>query len=218
MTLCTNCNIPVKPVVAIDIDGTLARYHESFITFTAAYLNQYEKLNHWLTYDGCVELSDFLGLPKYEYREIKLAFRQGGNKRWMEAFGGAETFMALVKDLGVELWVTTTRPWQRLDNVDPDTRHWLDRRGIAFDHLIYDENKYQMLLDMVGHGRVVAVLDDELEQYEIAESLGLFPILRRTCFNRGRGLRVQPRPRQAQNFPEAYALIQQAVTAWHKEH
>ena len=137
--LCSDCSRPVRPVVALDIDGTLAQYHKQFVTFAATYLNRYDELVRWLTYDGSKEMSDFMELPKETYRQIKLAYRQGGNKRWMEPFKEAAGFVMLVRELDVELWITTTRPWQRLDNIDPDTQEWLRRNAILHHGLIYDE-------------------------------------------------------------------------------
>jgi hypothetical protein len=215
---CTSCTAPVLPVVALDIDGTLGNWHRQWFSFSAAWTGRYEDLEHWLTYDGAEELSDFMELDKPRYRQIKLAFRQGGNKRWMEPYKDAAGFCAMVKTLGVELWITTTRPWMRLDNVDPDTREWLLRQGIKYDGLIYDEAKYERLAEIVGAERVVAVLDNEFEECEKARPLGLHPILRRTSFNRACVPPGAWLSAEAHSFGEAYQMIEQAVMAWRKEH
>ena len=86
---------------------------------------------------------------------------------------------------GAELWLTTTRPYLRLDNVDPDTRFWLQENNIYYDALMYDENKYEVLGDRVDPARVVAVLDDEPDQ--VAEAAAVFgddvPIWRLNGYN-----------------------------------
>jgi hypothetical protein len=52
----------------------------------------------------------------------------------------------------------------RLDNVDPDTRFWLDRHGIKYDGLLFDEDKYEVLAHTVDAERVIMVVDDLSEQ------------------------------------------------------
>jgi hypothetical protein len=68
----------------------------------------------------------------------------------------------------LEVWITTTRPWLRMDNVDPDTRHWLNMHFPCYDHLLYGDDKYRMLADRVDPHRVVAIFEDLPEKYEEA--------------------------------------------------
>lgn len=211
--LCSECGRGLRPVVSVDIDGVLGNYHKQFLSFSAIYLNQMANLPYWLTYDGSVPLADWMGIPKPLYRQVKLSYRQGGTKRWMEPFKDAPGFMMLLRDLDAEDWITTTRPYMRLDNIDPDTQEWLDRNYIKYDGLIYDEHKYERLVEIVGADRIVAVLEDQEDQYDNAERLGLHPILRRTSFNRS--IR---KPRIAENYSTAYSMIEQQVHMWYKEH
>lgn len=166
---CTKCNEEVKPVIAIDIDGTLADYHEHFTNFAEQWLG------HVLPrgYDGGMEFNEFLGLDKRTSRDIKLAFRQGGQKRSMPTFPGAPLFMQTLKQNGFETWIATTRPWQRLDNIDPDTRHWLARNYMSYDAMVYGDNKWEQLIEAVGVERVVACVDDLPWQCETAEDMGI---------------------------------------------
>jgi hypothetical protein len=119
------------------------------------------------------------------FREIKLAYRQGGLKRSMPINPGAIGLFEILHAYGVEVWLTTTRPYLRLDGVDPDTRFWLDRHGIRYYGLIYDEDKYSVLADRIEKERVVAILDDLPEQYDAAEVLfgREVPILVRNLYN-----------------------------------
>ena len=73
----------------------------------------------------------------------------------------------------MEIWLATTRPWQRLDNVDPDTREWLRRNGIEIDGLLYGDDKYQQLIETVEQERIVACFEDLPEQMGIGDRLGL---------------------------------------------
>jgi hypothetical protein len=164
--LCDNCIRWVKPLVAVDIDGTLGDYHGHFIRFAELYLQR--KLPH--DYDGATEFSEFLGMDKETYRQIKLAYRQGGMKRCMPLHVGARGIVKWLNahDNDVDIWVTTTRPYLRLDGIDPDTRFWLDHHGLHYHNLLYHEDKYKLLRERCDPGRVIAVVDDLREQCQAA--------------------------------------------------
>lgn len=160
-----------KPIIAIDIDGTLADYHGWFLKFAEGYLGRpmpdENEMNPGLP------LHEFMGLSKDVYRAVKLAYRQGGLKRTMPSFPGASALTQALQNAGAEVWVCTTRPYLRLDNIDPDTREWLDRNGILYTALTYGDDKYENLVEYVGRDRVVAVIEDLPEQVEKARALGL---------------------------------------------
>lgn len=189
---CSNCFHEIQPVVAIDIDGTLADYHDHFLNFAVKWLgNEYAKPRGSLAYDGTEPHREWftriMNVDVTTFRTIKLAFRQGGLKRTMPIYRESAQTINDVRDLGAEVWLTTTRPWERFDRVDPDTRHWLSEHGIEFDGLIYDDAKMTALAERVDPLRVVAVVDDLIEVLD--EANDLFPnavtILRKTIHNRG---------------------------------
>lgn len=215
--LCTHCSDEVKPIVAVDIDGTLADYHRHFLKFACQWLGR-EDDKKAMGYTGGVSLAEHLDIPIHTYREIKLAFRQGGMKRSAPMFPGARDLCLMLRNLGVELWITTTRPYLRLDNIDPDTREWLRRNDIDYDHLFYDEDKYAQLLLRVDRERVVAVLDDELENIVRASELGLPTVWRRAHANRDQSapdlLAASGLSWQAATLPDAYSVIRKLVQKW----
>lgn len=159
-----------KPIVAIDIDGTLADYHYWFLNFAEGYLGRPMPL---LDTNPGLPLHEFMGLTKEDYRTVKLAYRQGGLKRSMPAFPGAAELTRAIEEFGAEVWICTTRPYLRLDNIDPDTRSWLDRNKITYTCLTFGDNKYEALVDYVGQDRIVAVVEDLPEQVDRAKALGL---------------------------------------------
>lgn len=95
----------------------------------------------------------------------------------MPRYEGATEIALELNGDGIEVWITTTRPYMRFDSTDPDTREWLQRNGISYEGLIYDDDKYARLLDIVGKRRVIGVVEDLPEQYDRAEALGLAPIM-----------------------------------------
>lgn len=182
---CSDCGEVIKPVVAMDIDGTLGDYHGHFTEFAETYTGRHVDRE----YDSSEPMRDWaareLSLTHQEFREIKLAYRQGGMKRSMPAYADATDVCQIIRKSGAELWLTTTRPYLRLDNIDPDTRAWLSRNGIAFDGLLYDEFKYSRLAERIDPGRVVAVVDDLYEMIDAAaETFGAdVPIHRKNPYN-----------------------------------
>lgn len=210
---CTECNKEIKPVVAIDIDGTMGIYHRHFLEFAAGYLNK--ELN--LKYIGAGSFKAWFcgtyNVSTEVWHDIKLAYRQGSLKRTMPVYPGASNLCAMARDMGAEVWVTTTRPYIRHDNIDPDTREWLIRNKIPYDYLMYDGNKYQKLAQLVGTERVVAVLDDLLEEIEHAgELFGIkTPILRINGFN---SAYQSSDFAQALNLPMAQTIIRERLDRW----
>lgn len=177
--ICTECKheqfVPTRPIVAVDVDGTLADYHKHFLRFAEGYCHQSfppaGRVNPGLP------LHEFMGLEKSAYDEVKFAYRRGGMKRTMPVINGAAEMTWNLKELGCEVWISTTRPADRYDNVDPDTREWLRRNGIHYDALIFDsihgDDKYSRLSNIVGADSVVAMIDDLPEMIDVAKDAGI---------------------------------------------
>lgn len=163
------------PVIALDIDGTLAQYYTHFQWFAEIYLQKPLNCNFNREFRG--EFNEALGLDKETYRKIKLAYRQGGMKRSIKPMEGAGELVRLIRQAGVQVWICTTRPWNRLDNIDPDTTFWLNNTVGRVDGVIYGEDKYRDLIDSVGKDRILGVLDDLPENYLTAKNLGLNSVL-----------------------------------------
>lgn len=186
-----------KPVVALDIDGTLGDYHSNFLTFADLYFGT-TGFQVMLGIDNPgLPLWEWMGISQRDYRDAKLAYRQGGWKRWMPCYPGAADFTDFIRKQGAEVWLCTTRPYLRLDNVDPDTREWLRRNAIQYDALLFDPaheedgSKYHELGRQAGH-RVASIVDDMPEMIRAAQNAfhgsvnrkWLVPILRDQPYNR----------------------------------
>lgn len=163
----------------MDIDGTAGYFHEHFIRFAAMYLQRQISL----PWTGEKPFWQHLGVSKLTYRQIKLCYRQGAIKRSMPVVLGAPGFTRAVRRAGAELWVCTTRPYLRLDNIDPDTRFWLRHNGFQHDGVLFGESKYRDLAQLVGSHRVVGVLDDDPEQIERAKAMNLNAFLMNREYN-----------------------------------
>lgn len=183
--LCTNCHQQIRPVVALDIDGTLSDYHGAFLAFAHRWLHgpTVPVEDAWMAYSGAGSLAEHMNVSEDLYRQIKLAYRQGGGKRFQEPIPGYDLLLSYLSILEVEVWFTTTRPYNKFDSTDPDTRAWMDWHGLVGEGLIYDDDKYGRLLSIVGEGRIVGVLDDQPDQFDRAMELKLDPIFIRTAYN-----------------------------------
>ena len=162
---------PLAPVVGLDVDGTLADYYEHFRWFAELYLQRPVSID-W-EFAPTAEFSDALQLPKELYRDIKLAYRQGGMKRSIPVLDTRGEAVKTIRSWGIQVWITTTRPWQRLDNIDPDTQFWLNHNLGRVDGVIYGEDKYLDLKDIVGPERILGIVDDLPENIVAAQSLGI---------------------------------------------
>lgn len=206
-----------RPIVGVDIDGTLGDYHAHFLWFAEKWFGRSfpppEEVNPGL------RLSTFMGIPHHEYRECKLAYRQGGLKRFMPCYEGAADLTHYIHANGADVWICTSRPYLRLDNIDPDTREWLRRNNIEYDAVIWDSipdgdqtcGKYTDLVTQVGLSRIIAVVDDLPEQTADAERLEIPNIyIRDQPYNREphvRGDRVK-------NLGELWACLEIDIDMW----
>jgi FMN phosphatase YigB (HAD superfamily) len=205
----TNTN---GPVVAIDLDGTLGDYHAHFLRFAEAWYGR--PMPDPRDINPGLPLHRFMQTSKSTYRQCKLAYRQGGLKRSMPCYPGAAELCRSVRKMGAELWICTTRPYLRLDNIDPDTRHFLRRNGIAaYDGLIYGPSKYRDLARIVGPERVAAVLDDLPELVESAERLGLQTILRDQPYNRH-----YEHVWRVADLEDAQRVVSMLIQKWKEDH
>lgn len=202
---------PGKPVVALDIDGTLGDYHGHFLRFAQEWYGR--RMPDPSEINPGMPLHKFMRTSKATYRQCKLAYRQGGLERSMPAYPGASELTIQLRRAGCEVWITTTRPYLKHDTQSPNTTHWLRRNGIQHDHLIAGPNKYRDLTRQVGKERIVAVLDDLPEMIEQANSLDLWTIIRDQPYNKHFQWHYR-----ANDLPHAQREIMQVLNKWKQDH
>lgn len=207
-----------KPVVALDLDGTLGNYHKWFLEFAEMWFGR--PMPDPAKINPGMPLYKFMKVKQAEYRECKLAYRQGGLKRGMPAYDGASELTQSVRSAGAELWICTTRPYLRLDNIDPDTREWMHRNRIEYDGLLFDGleyPKYEELAQQVDPDRIVAVIDDLPEQIVNANKAGLRRLyLRDQPYNRDQTtIMALPLHRRFGNLFELRKFLLDDIEEWH---
>lgn len=203
-----------KPVVALDIDGTLGDYHGHFAWFAEQWMGRHMPDTAMMTPD--VPFFKFLGMSKITYRQCKLAYRQGGLNRSMPVYPGASEMVNAFRKAGAEVWVCTTRPYLQHDNTDHDTRHWLRRNKITFDGLLYGPRKYKDILRQIPLARIVSVLDDLPEQCAAARELSLPIWIKDQPYNRSLEMPFN-RVWSFENDPWLWDTVWR-IKEWKKEH
>lgn len=198
----------LRPVIGLDIDGTIGYYHEHFINYASEFLQR----NFPAQWDGAQPFWKMFGVSKTRYREMKLGYRQGRMKRSMRAIYGASELSRAVRAAGAEVWVCTTRPYLSLDNIEPDTQWWLRHNKIQFDGLLFGPHKYRDLAKMVGRDRVLAVLDDEPEHVQRARMAGLSAYLIDRQYNRNN------REERFCDLGFARGVFVEAISQWRGKH
>lgn len=200
----------MKPVVAIDLDGTLGDYHGHFLRFAQEWYGR--PMPDPSEINPGLPLHQFMRTSKSTYRQCKLAYRQGGLERSMPVYDGADALCRQIRAAGAELWICTTRPYLKYDSQSPNTTHWLRRNKIQFDHMLSGPNKYTDLVRQVGYSRVVAVLDDLPEMIWQADSHGFWTMIRDQPYNRHVNWHYR-----AQNLHEAKRTILQELANWKRK-
>lgn len=212
-----------QPVVALDLDGTLGNYHKWFLQFAEMYFGR--PMPNPAEINPGMPLYKFMGIKQYEYRDCKLAYRQGGMKRGMPVYEGASRLSQTVRKAGAELWLCTTRPYLRLDNIDPDTREWLHRHHIEYDAVLFDglhRPKYEELVQQIDPERIVAVVDDLPEQIASAGKSGVRRLfLRDQPYNRSHeqiAVPGFPAHIRVMNCAEIQGCLLREIEAWKECH
>jgi hypothetical protein len=220
--ICTKCSDPIRPIVAIDIDGTLGDYHNHFAKFARDWLNK-DPAKAGLSmfdYDGSESHGDWFcrtfDVDRTTFRAIKLAYRQGGQKRIMPIYRGAADLLDMANRRDCEVWITTTRPWERFDRIDPDSRHWLDKHDLVYDVLMFDEAKMLELHRRVDPGRVVMILDDQVDVLYQARNLfsPSVPVIAGGMHNSG----VRWGGRGVDSLIGAQVMLEKRVQQWRNDH
>lgn len=201
-----------RPVFGLDIDGTLGMYHYHFLKFAEGYLGK--SFDSWGFYRGG-SLASFMKISKSTYREVKMAYRRGGLKRSMPVYEGASELARGLRERGAVVIICTTRPFLQLDNVEPDTLHWLRRHKIQHDGVLSGEHKYRDLARQFGRSRVVSVLEDLPALAQQAEAVGLICNVRDTPYNRD-FTTIIPGYR-CSTLWDAQAIMHEQLDAWERE-
>lgn len=132
-------------VVAVDIDGVLAKYPEHFIQFaekkTGKDLSSIE-LTEYNLYGILAEI-----VSVETMKQIKHEFRDTGQLRDMGVYPEASAFTKKLKKLGYTIVLLSARPYKEYPRIFSDTIAWLKKNDIKYDAIIWDENKEERIVN-----------------------------------------------------------------------
>lgn len=142
-----------KKVCAIDLDGVLIDWPGCFINFTNKKLNKKFK-----------NLYDMKkGLSNKKYLLMKHEYRISGIKQKVPCTNGAKEFVDSLKRLGYSIIILTARPYKQYFRIFADTKICLDKHGIKYDAILFDDAKHVKIVKefpklkfMVEDSRVIS--------------------------------------------------------------
>jgi hypothetical protein len=212
----------VRPVIALDLDGTLVDYHMHFTTFADQYFGVSEqRIYDRGVYDARMPFNVYLGVGKEKYRQCKMAYRRGELKRSTPLLGDpyphAPTMVRTMRRWGCDVWLCTTRPYLAYDAIDSATRHNLKRHGIGYQGIIWGERKYHDLVRTVGKSRIVGVLDDLPQMCVQAEKLGLPTAFALRTHNASQYEALGLKLPRVETHNETLALFQRWLNHWRRQ-
>ena len=152
-------NLNSGKICAIDIDGVLAKYPESFLKFAKKEFGVSWNINN---------VPDCFQRPSKLHNKIKDAYRQSGEKRNLEVIDGAKEMLKHFKKLGYTIILLTARPYKKYKRIFADTLEWLDKNDLIYDAIIWDENKNERVIKEFPKMKFM-VEDSESNAVKIAE-------------------------------------------------
>jgi hypothetical protein len=137
-----------RKIAFIDIDGVLANWPKCFIDFVN------EKYNRKYASVKEIDQKELIG--------FKLEYRTSGAKKTLELNEHAVELTKHLKEKGYFVILLTARPYKKIFRIYTDTLQWLKSNDIAFDGIIWNENKEDFILRYFSEHDFF-VIDDDLD-------------------------------------------------------
>jgi uncharacterized HAD superfamily protein len=167
-------------VCALDIDGVLYPWPETFLNYASYYKSNY------LIYDN---LYDFEKEDLKYQIEVKESYRLSRTKATAGALEGSSEFTKKLKEKGYTIILLTARPYEKYEQIYSDTITWLNRHNILFDAIIWNEKKEQYLIEKFPN--VEFVVDDDYNNAVKLRKAGIKTFLKNTLYNRDKEFDVR---------------------------
>ena len=125
-------------MVALDIDGVLAKYPESFQNFIKEKTGVYVELQGYDLYE---EYGMVIGRDIVE--DLKCEYRESGQKRYIPLMYGAKSLCNRLHKKGYIIIFFTSRPVKEYKRIEADTNYWLKHNNLMLkgDAIMWDEEK-----------------------------------------------------------------------------
>jgi hypothetical protein len=164
-------------VAAIDLDGVLASYPESWLTFLANETGV------------SVDVKDFslsfgtMSIPRGRYAALKERYRREGGESRVGILSGAVEFLRNLRLLGYYIIILSSRPVKQYKRLYSDSIMWLQKYQLPFDVVVWERDKEDWIIQSFPIVDFV-VEDDPLNAERIGAS-GIKTYLLDRPYNQG---------------------------------
>lgn len=167
-----------EKVAAIDLDGVLAQYPESWLDFL-----QNHGYPH-LTMENAKGWHMFPSIPRDKYYYLKHKFRDlGFESLTPKPFDDAAEFTKCLKDMGYDIVVLSSRPYKEYKRIQTDTSIWLDTADITVDAFVWDSKKRDRIVSQFP--KLSFFVEDSRSTANEIGLLGIQVFLRDRPYNHG---------------------------------
>ena len=169
-------------VIAIDIDGVLAQYPESFIAFiekeTGKDFSNIELTTH--------NLYDLLGkeLGLETMKQLKHKYRNSGEKKFLPIIENSVNATQQLKKKGFTIVLLSARPYKQHPRIFADTIYWLKNNNFMYDAIIWGENKEEKIINEFPNMKFM--VEDLLENANKVANIGYKVFLLDKTYNQGK--------------------------------
>lgn len=165
-----------QKICAIDIDGVLNYYPDTWVDYINSSLNtSFKTLN---------EAKE--GIPYKQYKDLKWQYRECGIKAQLKVREGAKELLDELKRRGYQILIITSRPFDSHKSLFKQTVDWLQNGELQYDGIIFGKEKYVEVLTKVPNIRFL--IDDHLYYCNSVSKWGYDTFLVNTIYNLGKTL------------------------------
>jgi len=148
--------------------------------------------------DGCVvDMDEFMSYLKgieepgdqrktvEALEAVKERFYVNGGFLTLPPIDGAVEGLAAIRDMGYKIIIVTARPHWQYRRLHGDTAKWLEKHGVAYDHIIFNKDKAEAVWEDLHPARPTWFVEDRLKHMHELLDVGVPVLLFDTPKNQG---------------------------------
>lgn len=151
---------PEHKVAVIDIDGVLNQFPRRFLEYTWEITGAKYK---------CI--TEFKQKDIKGYRRLKDMYRKSGEKKNTYPNNEAAEFTHKLRKKNYYIILLTSRPYNKYYNIFDDTIEWLKDNNIAYDLIVWEENKAEYIIENLN--KIEFAVDDDIELCNLYQAHGI---------------------------------------------
>ena len=180
-----------KKVVAVDIDGVLNNYPQTWVDFVNKKISEGDRDLKRIfnvrrlkrsSFRDLIDMKDHI--PYNKYRELKRSYRESGIKETLPVSTGAKEFLDILHNNRYTIFIITARPFNDYPGLFRQTVNWLDKNGLYYDDIVSDDLKHVKILSAVP--ALNWLVDDNRYIANLVSSWGYKTYLMNNVYNKGK--------------------------------